>query len=405
MVNKLANKERRHFAGAVSGDYEIGKIGVLDGIRAISIIIVVWFHFWQQSWIMPIAGPINLDWLPRHGCIMVDMMILLSAFCLFLPHAKSMVYGESVPTAKDFYIKRVARIFPCYYATIFIVLFCFALPLGEYASSADMWKDLITHLTFTNLFFVDTYIGTKLNVVLWTVSLLMIFYVIFPFLAKWFRKYPIVTYCVMVVIGLLSSAIISNEWDVIDQRMYTNHFFTFVGVYANGMLGAWLYMKMTKDRKRNQAESIFFTVVAIACIWLYKIMCDHRMDYKSDTLWQVEYRFLLSTLFLIFVISTILSVRWFRAIWDNKVMRFLSGISFNLYICHQYIAVKLKEFRIPAWEGDTPPNMTGDTVWQWQYQTLCIVVSLVVAIAMTYLIEKPAAKWIMKIYRSRKVKK
>ncbi len=29
------------------------RIGVLDGIRAIAIGMVVWFHFWQQTWLTP----------------------------------------------------------------------------------------------------------------------------------------------------------------------------------------------------------------------------------------------------------------------------------------------------------------------------------------------------------------
>ena len=123
-------------------------------------------------------------------------------------------------------------------------------------------------------------------------------------------------------------------------------------------------------------------------------MCGHRMNYSSDTKWQVDYRFLLSFLFLLFIISTILSLSWFRFLWDNRFMRFLAQISFNLYICHQYIAVKLKELRIPYWEGEIPPNQLGDEVWKWKYLLLCIVLSLLVAAAMTYLVEKPVAKWI-----------
>ena len=82
-------------------------------------------------------------------------------------------------------------------------------------------------------------------------------------------------------------------------------------------------------------------------------------------------------------------------------MHFLAGISFNLYLCHQYIAVKLKEFHIPFWEGDTPPNQLGDEVWQWKYLLLCIVISFAVAVAMTYLVEKPVAKWIRKIVQEK----
>lgn len=62
----------------------------------------------------------------------------------------------------------------------------------------------------------------------------------------------------------------------------------------------------------------------------------------------------------------------------------------------QYIAVEMKLLRIPYWEGDTPPNMTGDRVWMWKYQILIIVVSLVVAVVMTYAFERPVSKWLLR---------
>ena len=43
--------------------------------------------------------------------------------------------------------------------------------------------------------------------------------------------------------------------------------------------------------------------------------------------------------------------------------------------------------------------------WQWQYTILCFALSLVVAIAMTYLVELPAAKVIKKCYQKKREKK
>ena len=39
-------------------------IDVLDGIRAVSVIIVLIFHFWQQTWIFPV---IKTPWLASVG--------------------------------------------------------------------------------------------------------------------------------------------------------------------------------------------------------------------------------------------------------------------------------------------------------------------------------------------------
>lgn len=375
--------------------YETRHIGALDGIRALAVIIVVWFHFWQQSWLIPTVGNVSFDWIPRTGYLFVDCMILLSGFCLFLPYARGMVYGEKVVPASTFYMKRVARIMPSYYVAVLIVLFCFAIPMGEYASTIDIWKDLVPHLTFTHNLFQMPATATHLNGVLWTVAVEMQFYLFFPLLASAFQKKPMVTYWCMTAVGIISSLYFSRHFDTMVQGMVVNQTLTFASVYANGMLGAWLYVSMTKERQRNRAESILWTMIAVACVGIYKVMCEHRINYAADTRWQLDYRYLLSLLFLLFVMSVIMSVDWFQKIWDNRVMRFLAMISYNLYICHQYISVKLKELRIPYWTGDTSPNQLGDKVWMWKYFLLCIVLSLMVAIAMTYLIERPAARFIM----------
>lgn len=388
-------EDSKHTPASPAG-YLTKHIPVLDGLRAVAILIVVWYHFWQQSWLMPIVGDFNLDWLPRNGAILVDFMILLSGFCLFLPYAREMVYGEKAPGALGFYKKRVARIMPSYYVSILIVLFCFALPLGEYASGTAFWQDFVPHLFFVHNLFPQSHIYTHLNGALWTVAVEVQFYLLFPLLARFFQKKPVLTYVGMVAVGLLSSDWISGHYDTLNQSMFVNHTLTFFSVFANGMLGAWAYVSMNKNRIRSKAEETLFCLLAIGGMCLFKVMCQHRSQYISDTRWQIDYRFLLSLLFLLILFSVIMSPRYWGWLLGNRFMRFLAGISFNLYICHQYISVKLKQFRIPYWEGDTPPNQLGDKPWMWKYLILCIVVSFVVAVLMTYLVEKPLAKLILK---------
>ena len=110
MGKRQHKKRRKQSPAELAGDYEIYHIGVLDGIRAIAIFLVAWYHIWQQSWLQPLTEHVNLDWLVRNGSILVDMMILLSGFCLFLPYARDMVYGDKTDTVPGFYVKRVARI-------------------------------------------------------------------------------------------------------------------------------------------------------------------------------------------------------------------------------------------------------------------------------------------------------
>lgn len=399
-------KKIKRSPAELAGDYEVIHIKVLDGIRAVAILIIVWYHFWQQSWLAPVLGDLNLDWLIRNGSILVDLMILLSGFCLFLPYARAMVYGDTTDTAGEFYIKRVARIAPSYYLSILIVLLCFAIPLGEYMGDTNfLAKDIMSHITFTHNLFDDVMRGSHLNGVLWTVGVEVQLYLIFPLLAKWFRRWPIQTYVGMLAVGLSGTWLISSHFNEQTRALFVNQTVTFIAVYANGMLGAWLYMRYTKWRKKKtMAEAIVATAAAVGSIVIFWQLCEWRMQSDSETKWQVDNRFLLSLVFLVFILATMLAHKWFRKIWDNHVMVFLAAISFNFYICHQYIAVKLKEFRIPDWDGEELPNMTGDVQWQWSYMLLCIVLSFAVSVAMTYLVERPAAKAIRNFYKKRRAK-
>ena len=175
-------------------DYDIRHIGVLDGIRAVSILIVVWFHFWQQNWI----SPGSLEWLPRYGYLFVDMMILLSSFCLFLPYAREKIYGEKAASNKEFYKKRIARIAPSYYICNFIVLLIFVIPYGKYTSIAQGIWDWIAHAFFVHNLFPETMLNSPLNNVLWTLAVEVQYYILFPFLAKAFIKKPGITYASMI---------------------------------------------------------------------------------------------------------------------------------------------------------------------------------------------------------------
>lgn len=387
-------------------EYDIDHIGVLDGIRGLAILVIVWFHFWQQCWLIPEIGPVSFDWIPRYGYLLVDMMILLSAFCLFLPHAKKMVYGDAIDKTSTFFVKRTSRILPSYYICIFLILFAFVIPEKQYDTAGALWKDFGPHLFMGQNWFKESYALTKFNTVLWTVAMEFQYYLIFPILAKCFRKKPVVTYVSMVAVGLIGSTLISINFANLYQDLFVNQAITFMGVYANGMLGAWAYVAMTKGRKKSREEGILFTMLAVGAIWVYRILTAHRGSYAQDRLWQVDYRFLLSLVFLLFIISVLLSADWFKKIFDNVVMKYIAMISYNLYIWHQYLAVKIKyDWKIPYWDGDTPPNQLDDKEWMWRYFIICIVVGLMVATFMTFCVEKPIAKFVLNKWKKHLAKK
>ena len=394
------------------GTIDTRHIDVLDGIRALAVLIVVWFHFWQQSWLWGYTEKdalegigimdANIDWLAVNGCVFVDMMILLSGFLLFLPHARQMVEGAKKPDIPDFYARRVARIFPSYYFCI-LVFALFFVTVSQYQNSGAYLKDLFAQISFTQMFRPETYMWSNFNRALWTVSVEMLFYLIFPLVAWVFKKAPLLTYLGMC--GCSWIYFVKVVMPAENIGMVINQFPSFLCVYANGMMAAYIFVYLANNVKHNKITGIFFTGIAIFSLYLtrYMIKYDlHTTNHADKQFWQVQSRFALSLVFVMLIIGAAFAFKWFRWIFGNKVMRFLSAISFNLYIWHQFIAVKLKEWKIPYWEvaeGELPQAVMG-TKWQVCYFFTSLFASIAVAVILTYFFERPLDKLITKGYKN-----
>ena len=390
-------------------DISVKYVDALDGVRVLSILLVLWFHFWQQTWLMPTYETPFLAWLGidkldpailrRVGFIFVDMMMFLSAFCLFLPYARWMFLGEPEPDVKAFYRRRVARIFPSYYLCIFILLaVAIAQNLYRGSMSALLW-DFGTHLTFTQMFRVGTYMHTQLNGGLWAVVIEMQFYLLLPWIAKLFKKFHLLVLAVMMGIGVwytwgpastyLAASLAGSGKPVL---MVVNQFPSFLPVFALGMGCACLFVLYVKHCKWKRLLSIPMTAVsifALMLIWKLTLACTRS---ENIQIWQLMYRIPLAGAFVLFVLPLSLSAKPWQRLFGNPIAKWLAGISFNLYIWHQLLIVWMRKsygFASGADAAAAGANM------QWSLTVLGLIVSIAVAWIVTKLVEKPFAKLIL----------
>ena len=64
-------------------------------LRVLAAWAVGAFHIWQQSWFS-----LGSDHWQRAGSVGVDWLVLLSAFCLFLPWANAAAQGRPLPLTR-----------------------------------------------------------------------------------------------------------------------------------------------------------------------------------------------------------------------------------------------------------------------------------------------------------------
>ncbi len=369
----------------------------LNGLRVLLVFIVSWYHIWQQSWWTPHIGRTSLDFLVRAGYVPVDGTILLSGFLLFLPHARAMLLGEEVPDARTFYRKRILRIVPSYFFVTLLMLFAVAIPYQLYYTPSALWKDVLMHLTFTQTFDFSTYIATPIGVASWTVAIEMQAYLIFPLLARWARKNPLGTFASMAAAALLFRGYV--VWGMQDYNMVVNQLINFLDVYALGMSAALAYVKLTtlypEGRKRFVWQAAATAGVALAFWGLTELLRDQAGSVGQAAIQagQMIRRPLFAGLLALLTLSLPFAVRPIRFLSGNRLMGFLAAISMNYYLMHQNIAVHLKRIGFPPSVSELPNMAEGgpEEPWVYQYTALAFGLSVLTAIAITFLVEKPGA--------------
>ena len=329
----------------------------------------------------------------RFGAVFTDFFILLSAICNFWPYARAIVLKEEWPDTKTFFKKRAIRILPSYYLNV-IVMFILALVQHKYTSKTFMFKDLIMNLTFTSIWSDNVYVNTVLNGVLWTVQVEVWLYLLIPLLAKLLKKFSGLTCVGLWLCGIITSnVVIYNFSDNI--RGWANHPLMYTGFYANGMLICLCYATIKKKGGENKYTYTLAAMFAFASIvGLTRLL--QTFEGQDKDYMKVATRFEFMMLFSLLTMALMLAGPVVSRMMSNRFFHFINVISYNLYIWHQVIAFQCKENRIPYWEGDMSPNMLGDTVWARQYQVIILIITLIVAVLVTYGFEKPITKYFQK---------
>ena len=176
------------------------------------------------------------------------------------------------------------------------------------------------------------------------------------------------------------------------------------GVYLHAL--AW---KLAAEGMLHRPEKVERIIVRLAAVTLFVIGVYALIDllqiqstasangFEALRLSQMNIRVPLALALGGMMFSAAFWPRVLQKLLDNKLMRFLSGISMNLYIWHQVLAAQMRI----AWFPDTELLHT-DRNLQSAYMLLCACVAILAAMAGTYGIEQPVTKWLNRIWNNRR---
>lgn len=148
--------------------------GALDGLRALSILAVLWHHTYESP----------TGWrATQRGFLGVDLFFVISGFLIVTLLLRERD-RKGIISLKGFYIRRILRIFPVYYGILFLLAAVF-FTVGKNANmAADFFSDLPWAVTYTsNWAGLATFLA-----ITWSLSAEEQFYLLWPPLERFGKR-------------------------------------------------------------------------------------------------------------------------------------------------------------------------------------------------------------------------
>lgn len=297
----------------------------LDGLRGVAIILVLFLH--------------NFDFLNYFffGWLGVDLFFVLSGFLITEILLKTLDQPHYI---RNFYVRRILRIFPLYYFVLIVCLLI--LPHikqvtvnAEYYTSNQGW--LWAYLQNWLYSFKEPY-GDKLLLHTWSLAVEEQFYLVWPFIILLLRKpgrLLVFVFLLLVAVAVARYAVwVYWKEDLAYSSLYT---FTRIDGLCIGCMLA-LLMRINPGFLTNYTSIIVLLMAGIN-FGFYFIN-----DQRSFTLPYLAFAGY-TTFAVLFGILVYEAVRGkskvIQFLFDNRLLKFFGRISYGLYVYHWPIYILL----------------------------------------------------------------
>lgn len=364
-LKEYASSFRRNvhfwFAQQLNDQKSVGTIAALDGVRALAFLLVFELHI-NHSGVWTDGNNQLISAFFSMGGTGVTLFFVLSGFLLFLPYTQALLFEKDWPQSKIYYVRRILRIFPAYFFSLFILVM-FSKP---YLIQPQNWIQLVPFLTFTMAYHNS---AGLINGPYWTLAVEFQYYLILPLIsfgilgltrmARPEKRLWIVigSLFAMIIWGLTTAAFGEyfashpDQTFLVPRPLLNMVLFIIYGDqskfledFAVGMLIAvgYLYVMNSPQKAfyllRVRRLLLWLLILCIA-IFVYEVLPDSALPFipsmYQDTPWVNEFAFALCYGYLVAVVLFNHPDRWLVRLFSWTPLRWLGLISFSLYIWHR----------------------------------------------------------------------
>jgi peptidoglycan/LPS O-acetylase OafA/YrhL len=374
-------------------DRQSGRIEVLDGLRAMAILLVLASHMGTSVLISGpsarVDGPAHPTWFILNGWTGVELFFVLSGFLitkqLFDP--RLLASGGFGALARRFFKKRLCRILPAYYL-VYAILSYVAIKAGMGGLHMAAY-----------LLFMQDYIPSDATLIFWSLGVEMKFYLVAPFLILFLRRLsPRTLYgvlaMVMVTLPLIRLFVVVLTPPVTDHLIYFKTYIIPFHMAGDCLIAGLASCFLWQDDRfrilllqRRRADIVFW-----AGSMLFFALTALTPPYFVDApihmvLWhEALYRSGLAIAFSAMLLGLLGGCAGHR-LFTWRALRYIALVSYSLYLIHTlFIPEALDLARCLA------PHLSPLWIWAIGYTcllTLAVPVSFVLYVA----VEKPFIDW------------
>jgi peptidoglycan/LPS O-acetylase OafA/YrhL len=321
------------------------------------------------------------------GWVGVDLFFVLSGFLItgILFDAKG---GDSY--FRNFYARRVLRIFPLYYgflAFVFLVapLFFSGEPRFERLGDQQLWYwSYLSNVLFAGRGWPDSSVSGYLLGHLWSLAVEEQFYLIWPLLVFALRRRPLQAVCVGAVVASLAFRL----WLLAADRTTAAYVLTPARMDA---LAAGAFLALAARGPRGLTPLVRWagpSALACAALLVGIIAWRGRLAPEDLPVQIIGYPLIAGFFSALLILGTKPpSSSWWGSVFTNPALRFFGRYSYALYVFHHPLIGFLRSVNVSA---DVLPRFLGS---QLPGQMLVIAVatagSVALALASWHLYEAP----------------
>lgn len=316
-----------------------GRMPELDGLRGIAVLSVVWHNgIWGSHWEThgTLARLLNLS--AGIGWVGVQLFFVLSGFLItgILLDEKN-----SPHHLRNFYVRRVLRIFPLYYATL--IFFFIALPALGVNPVLDIDRNAqqIWYWLFLSNWSIPIIGGPGALSHFWSLAVEEQFYLVWPFAILLLSQKGLAKLCLLLVATALIVRIGLIEYNL-EYATWRAYEFTFARWDALA-IGALLALAVRNRVWHAWVQVVVYRLVVAALLYiLVFIAIEHNyapVEHGIAAINQTVAALLFAGLIYLGITSFSPSSESWRRFLNNSALRKVGKYSYAIYVIHYPLLV------------------------------------------------------------------